>query len=302
MRKSLVKVCVLFFTLAISGCVSNEWEKEHGTPELFLESVVESNSYGCYIYLQDDDKEKGEDTNLEIYSALKGAGPFEKTTEKKSSVDKYFTYYRLRSHATSGPNFCYMCVYNDGFIKIVSKSSLGPYQYVYFTMDANKATEIYDLVAYKIPYEKKITEEDLTKAKADGAIDNFIDAMEEKGSVFTVVNETVQGNSRYYNFTDDGTLLDLIKDAEYREPAQDIRFDASWCALNYNYTTSESSNSDLPRVPEWSYNLYTDGAKVRLNYEYIDRIGRRETLALYYDLDATKGMAIINKALEIAKQ
>lgn len=302
MIKSLVKLCVLFFTLSLSGCTSNKWEKEYGTPELFLDSVVKCNGYGCYIYLEDNEKEKGEDTNYEINTALKEAGPFEKTNQKKATVDKYFTYYNLISNAMSGPNYCYMCVYNDGFIKIDHKSSLGPHQYAYFTMDANKATEIYDLVAYKVPYEKKIAEEDLAQAKVDGAMDNFIATMEEKGRVFTVVNETVQGNYRSYSFTDDGALLDLIKDVEYREPAQDIRFDVSWCAVNYNYTTGESSNSDLPRVPEWSYNLYTDGARVRLNYEYIDRIGRRETLALYYDLDATKGMAIINKALEIAKQ
>ena len=236
----------------------------------------------------------GNDTNLEINKALLEAAPFETTKNKKSSVDTYFTYENFLSNAMSGPNYCLMQVYTDGFIRIDHKSSLGPHQYAYFTMDATKAEAIYDQVAIKIYYENQVEKEDLEKAKIDGAITNFITEMEKLESVNACYKDLSASDYQNHTFIDDGEILNLIKDVEYT-PITNKTFPDSWVTLEYHY-----HDSTKPDELEWSYNLHVDGDSMRINYEYIDRVGRKSKTAIYYSLDAAKGLEIINRSAELA--
>lgn len=298
MRKLIIKICVAMSVLSLSGCTlfaNDDWKKKFGTPELFLESAKQHPGYSDYLYLGDNNKEKGNDTNAEINQALLECAPFAESKNKKSSVDTYFTYENFLSNATSGPNYCLMCVYTDGFIRIDHKSSLGPHQYAYFSMDATKAEEIYDKVAFKIHYENKVEKEDLEKAQSDGAVANFIAEMEKQTSVRACYRDITETDYQIHTFVDTGEILSLIKDVEYT-PNSDRKFPNTWVALEYHY-----KDSTKPDELEWSYNLHVDGDAMRINYEYIDTIGRRSNTAIYYSLDATKGLEIINRSAELAK-
>ena len=298
MKNWIIKICIMTSILPLSGCAlfaNDDWKKEFGTPELFLESAKQHPEYSDYLYLGDDKEIIGNDTNMEINDALSACAPFETTKNKKSSVNTYFTFENFLSNAMSGPNYCLMQVYTDGFIKIDHKSSLGPHQYAYFTMDATKAEEIYDQVAIKIYYENKVEQEDLEKAKVDGSIANFIAEMEKLESINACYKDLSATDYQIHTFVDTGEMLSLIKDVEYT-PINDRKFPESWVAFEYHY-----KDSTKPDELEWSYNLHVDGDAMRINYEYIDRVGRKSSTALYYSLNATKGLEIINKSAELAK-
>ena len=148
MKKKLFFLPIILTTLSLTSCFGDdEWKKEFGTPELFLSQVGD---YSLVYLYGADNNNRGEDIDYEIRNALLEAAPFTETNKKSSEAERYFTYQAFWQPATSGPNFCNMSVYDDGFIKIHHKKSLGPNQYVYFTMDEAKATSIVDMVFAKI--------------------------------------------------------------------------------------------------------------------------------------------------------
>ena len=140
---------LLIAPLLLSGCFlfpdNGEWKKEWGTPELFLEHVVGNK----YVHLYDDQRGY-KDTDFEIRDKIRESGPFETTDKRNSTVERYFTYQGFWTPATSGPNFCNMAIWADGFIMIDHKSSLGPHGYLYFSMDMAKASNLTNFVFAKL--------------------------------------------------------------------------------------------------------------------------------------------------------
>lgn len=147
MKKVMFFIPLLITSIGLTGCSlfnDDSWKKEYGTPELFLENIKEGL---LYLY---DNQNQTTDTDDEIKTTLSLSGPYEETKTKKPTSEKYFTYQAYWQPATSGPNYCNMSVWDDGFIKIHHKNSLGPHQYTYFTMDAEKATIVVNMVFLKL--------------------------------------------------------------------------------------------------------------------------------------------------------
>lgn len=144
---SFLSLCLSSFVL--TGCSlfidDGKWKDNYGTPELFLESISEDDHRES-IFLYDNNSNDIQDENYQIKKMILSFSPFEKITKKHSETDRYFTYQAYWQPATSGPNYCTMSIWDDGFIKIDHKKSLGPHGYAYFQMDADKALILNDFV------------------------------------------------------------------------------------------------------------------------------------------------------------
>lgn len=295
MARRNVIIPLISMSLSLCGCVffsNGEWKKSYGTPELFLNQVSE---HWCYIYTYDNRSELAPDSNLQVRDMMANSGPFEETALTSSKQERFFTYEIYISPATSGPNYCTMSLYDDGFIKIDYKSSLGPHQFAYFTMNEDKATSLIDLVFEKIPYEKKISEEDYEKAKEEGGIEAFLPAMKNRLNALCSCCEIKKDAEwRYHYFTDSGELLEVMESAAYA--LTDTTYSDSWAVVEYNRENVDST------ALSWIYRLYDGYEVASIEYWYKDRVGRATELRLYYSLEESKGRSIFEKALEIAKK
>ena len=151
MKKILFIVIVaLMLSIFVSCKENNTWKEHYGTPEKFAEQLITEDC--CYIYPYDDSEKKIKDTGLEIKALLEEIKYSEKLTSKDSK-GKFFTYERFISHATSGPNYCTMKIYENGIIVIDYKASLARHKFVYFKMNAEDAKVIIEKVFEKFPNE-----------------------------------------------------------------------------------------------------------------------------------------------------
>ena len=133
-------------SLCLTSCFSfgdnGEWKKKFGTPELMLENAKDE----AYVYF-DDDKKWFIDTDDEIKEAIKAVAPFESSNPRSIPQDiRYFTYEAMWTPATSGPNYEHLSIWENGFVQIDHKTSLGPHEYLYFTIAEAKAAPLVDLV------------------------------------------------------------------------------------------------------------------------------------------------------------
>lgn len=145
MKNRLLFISIVPLLFSLTACDDGAWKEKWGTPELFLENVIEMAN--VYMYENEGDYF---DNNFEIRDLIKESGPFESIDKKEPKVERYFTYQGYWQPATSGPNYCNMSIWDDGLIKIHHKSSLGPHGYLYFSMDALKASNLNDIVFEKI--------------------------------------------------------------------------------------------------------------------------------------------------------
>ena len=68
----------------------------------------------------------------------------------KSNSGLLFHLWRILAPAASGPNYCNMSIWDDGLIRIDHKKSLRTQNYLYFSMDADKATNTNNFVFEKL--------------------------------------------------------------------------------------------------------------------------------------------------------
>ena len=291
MKKRILLTSLVFvLPFVLTGCdwfADKQWKEKFGTPELFLDKVDVQKS-NIRMFNDSDDYDYGD----EVKTALLEATPFEKATKKNKTAPKYFTYYHLIASANSGPNYCKMSVYNDGYISIDYKTSLGPHQYAYFTMDEAKASEIVDFTFTKIENNQKIREEDAEAAQEHAKIEDFIGTMREKSSItqcqYTELKNHVYEDTKFY---DDGDLLLLMKDVEYTKTSE---FTVSYAALTYNYRDKAEAQQ------YWEYELDSKCNLVSVYYTYRNSLDESSGLSIQYSIDVNKGTAILAKAKELA--
>lgn len=150
MKKWCYFLPLLLMTTSLSGCIFDDdsWKEDYGTPETLLNTVL-NDLYIPRVYLYEDEKQT-EDEDYVITNYILKAGPFEETKQKQATSEKYFTFEAFWQPATSGPNYCNMQVYDDGYIVINHKKSLGRLQSVYFSMDSVKSLDIVEFVFNRI--------------------------------------------------------------------------------------------------------------------------------------------------------
>ena len=286
MKSRLLFIPIAAIALSMTGCIfdDNEWRKEYGTPELFLSQVV--GDYHSETLLLGEES-YGEDNNYEIRDALIEAGPYEARNNKDEGTGRCFTYQAYWQPATTGPNYCLMDVWDNGYLRITHKRSIGFKQYVYFTMDETKATSINTLVREKIEREKQIAEEARAQALIDGAIDNFIAEMEKKTEIGCVVTDKDDDFIYSYFFKDTGDILDLIKTATF-SPSETEATYFGYEKLTYNYGE------------DWLFIIGSHNVPY-IEYKYTDSVGRKEMICIPYSIPEAELNAMLARALEIGK-
>lgn len=298
MKKALVLSFIVSLSLSLTGC-KKSWNS-FNTPEKFL-NMAAKNPDNCTIAVNGEYKTNPHrDYKLEIQQALSNAGSFKQSSLTEPTSQRYFSYANMYYNGLiglEGDLFCIMSVYDDGFIKIdyeyYDKELL--HNYAYFEMDANKAYTINGLVVSKIERDEQIIAEDRMQANRDASIDNFITAMEKKGSVRTIYYDNHEDNTQdTYEYLDKGELLSLIKDVEYVSVNKSYPIGSS-VALIYNaYNINEGRY--------WTYSLYDTGNYVGIQYNYTNRLNVSCKTFLSYEIDASQGKAILAKALELGKK
>lgn len=135
--------------ICLSGCMFNfsTDENDYKTPELFLEQV---NNLGCHANIKSTkyDYQIG-DCDFSIYNELKTIKDYTKISKIDSKSETYF-YYEEWIPATSGPNIARMSIYDNGYLEIYRKQSLGSHHYFYFSFDSSLADSLNRFVENKI--------------------------------------------------------------------------------------------------------------------------------------------------------
>lgn len=286
MKNRLFFLPVALIVLSITCCdfTDDAWREKYGTPELFLSQV--GGEYHQETLLLGEETYDA-DFNYEIRDALKEAGPFEARNNKDESTGRCFTYRAYWQPATTGPNYCLMDVWDNGYLRITHKRSIGFKQYAYFSMSEEKATAINTLVREKIERNNQIAEEAYQQALEDGKIENFLTEMEKKSSIPVMYYEQKNNNYQIYNYNDTGELFDIIKNATFTP--SDANF-AGGRQLVFNDDDNDN----------WSFIISTEGVPYT-NYVYADSLGRKEVVRITYSLPEEEQNAILAKALQLAK-
>ena len=147
MNTNILFVPLVCFSFGIGSCRfsfgdNGEWKKTFGTPELLLENAKDESS----VYLYEDQKHYQDIDNV-IRERIKEVAPFENSDSESVPSDmRYFTYEAKWVPATSGPNYEHLSIWENGFVRIDHKTSLGPHEYLYFSIDREKAVHLVDLV------------------------------------------------------------------------------------------------------------------------------------------------------------
>ena len=287
MKNKLLFIPIAAIALSMTGCIfdDEEWRKEYGTPELFLNSVTEENRSESLIV---DIENIGLDYDFEIKNALLESAPFETRNNKDEGTGRSFTYRAYWIPAMTGPNYCHMEIWDNGYIRITHKRSIGPKQYAYYSMSEENATYINDLVREKDARQKQIAEEAYQKALVDGTIENFITEMEKKSSYpVRYLEEKNRLGYQVYEFVDRGELFGLIKQAAFT-PTDDNFVGESILVFNDGYDET------------WQFIINNFGISY-VNYVYTDSLDRTDVVRITYSLPEEQQTAILAKAAQLAK-
>ena len=147
MKNKLFYLPLISLSLCLTACPfsfsdNGEWKKTYGTPELLLENARDES----HVYLYDDQNPFKDEGNI-IRDAIKEVAPFESNDNHSIPKDtQYFTYQAKWVPATTGPNYEHLSIWENGFVRIHHKSSLGPHQYLYFSINQEQAAQLVDLV------------------------------------------------------------------------------------------------------------------------------------------------------------
>ena len=148
MKNKLGYLSLISLTFCLTACPfrfsdGGAWKNRFGTPELLLENASDE----CYFYLYEDESQYFKDYENKLRESIKDAAPFESSDNHSVPNDiRYFTFQASWVPATSGPNIDRLSIWENGFVRIHHKSSLGPHAYEYFSIDEAKALELVDFV------------------------------------------------------------------------------------------------------------------------------------------------------------
>lgn len=285
MKNRLLFIPIAAIVISMASCdfTDDAWREKYGTPELFLSQV--GGEYHQETLLLGEETYDA-DFNYEIKDALLASGPFETRNNKDEGTGRCFTYRAYWQPATTGPNYCLMDVWDNGYLRITHKRSIGFKQYAYFSMNEEKATSLNDLVRANIERNKQIAEEAYQQALDDGKIEHFIAKMEEKTSYpVSYLDKNNKNGYQVYVFVDTGELFDLIKNATFT--LTDVNF-AGERILVFNGDYDEN----------WSFVINSFGVPY-VNYVYTDSLGRTEVVRITYSLPEEEQNAILAKALRL---
>lgn len=284
-----LRLATLALSLPLSSCIfdfSDDGWKKYYTPELFLEHA-KVHQY-VTVHSTEVDAPGVLDYDFEVKNAILDAAPFESISTAGEKSARFLSYEILRSHATSGPNYSNMYVYDNGLLQIDFKASLGSLHSFYYKFDEAKAKALNAFGENRIRQSIAEEEADLAKAKEDGSIWNLLVAIEGA----SVIPVWCWKDRVLHECYDDGRLLNVLKNTTFEPLSSATSFNA---ALIYN--TGNGGNS--PTVRDWYFNLSADLAHINVIYFYRNRHGLSQETAIPYSLDSRQGQAIINTAFSI---
>ena len=288
MMKNKLKAFVIVIPLIIPSCTFFKTdEEEYKTPELFC-FKAEGYEYSYDYYSSRD----GSDYELDDYDGtvleeLKKIKDYQSVSRKEDKTENYIVYQNIIP-AMSGPNIARMSIYDDGYLEIYRKQSLGNHHYFAYTIDIDLAKFIIQYVEDKIDFAKTAEEEAYEKANQYAYIENFlIDSKKETA----ITNSAVRTGYGFTHFQDK-TTINLIEKYQYELVEEET----------FNYEDTYFKYDVLPDVnnPErWTFELDKKFGSIYLTYEYKDAANRDGFIKRKYSMNKNDASSLYEEILEL---
>ncbi len=278
MKKIFIILPFLAFLLILVGC-----KREVYTVEKFLnengrnEGTLESN-YIAY----DNVDEHIQDTDNEIRNILLDNVEYKKSNKFKKT-ESFFKWYKYLSSSTSGPNEITLYFYADGHVLIDRNYALGPNGRFYYTLDQDKAEEIYSFVSSKVEDSIHAREEAFSIARESNSnLNDFINELNSnRRAAYYYLGEDFS-NKKY--FSDDSALIAAIYNASYTYQGIDSIFYSSHepygdLIIFVDYTFEHLT------VTSWFMSISRSG-NVTIFLNFMDALARSYSFSYEYAVDS----------------
>ena len=116
-------------------------EGDYKTPDLFFK---QAENWGCGARYYSSKRADGDvlrDCDSTLLNEMKAIKQYQAINQIEQKSDTYFVYEYLMS-ATSGPNIARMTVFENGYIEIYRKQSLGSPHSFFFSVDSSLAASL----------------------------------------------------------------------------------------------------------------------------------------------------------------
>lgn len=260
-------------------------ENEYKTPELFLNKAKDWDCAASYHISEEN--YYVDDCNKAIYQSLTTITEY-KQISKIPNRDRLFFVYENVIPATSGPNIARMTVYNNGYLEIYRKQSLGSSHYYYYSFDETLAESLYTFAKDKIYFAIAAENTAREEAEAFANIGNFfIDA-----KAIDKVHSIVWGEVNY-DFYAEIDIVNMMYEITYTQTI----YEETFFSTKFVYGASSYYFDYF----HWELELHTSFNMVKLHYFYRDVLDRKYAVNLYYSIPEDEGRALYNYVYQYGK-
>ena len=268
-------------------------------------NLLVKNHYSGELYLNDDanvipdsgDIIKQAIVSIETYNNI-GASKMQTTGNK-------FRYY-IKTNGlflliNRGGDFTF---YDNGYVAVKPLSETSAKNCYYYQFDAEKAAKLYSKVVDMFEAEARRQEDmDKVEEEYEETINGFEkEFIMEKLDQYSPVEISfyylgqLYNDTYHCNLTDDGTIVEMIKNAQYAEYSKG----------NIRETTDYSNNFSISRTSEngdtWSFKLSEGSGVATFKRLMIDKYERAYSKELTYLMDRTSLHNIMDKVIEMREQ
>lgn len=257
-RTILLSASVLLMPLLVS-CTTDE--DDYKNPELFITQVEGARNF--FETSKDGDEKRLEDKNYIVLNELKKINEYERVSKINDESKAYFRYEHILP-ANSGPNIARMTVFENGYLEIYRKQSLGFGHNFYYKIDTELAASLNRFVEERITYVTEAHEEALKNAQEYVTMDNFLAAAATQSNI----NSICYFDTDWYDFSANQDVVNKMKEYSYTLVDENKQFEEGRC---FEYNTNFGSLDYF----KWSYQLDSTKGEVTIKYLY--------SYAEYYD-------------------
>ena len=310
-----MKKIALFATLSLTvlsstkQCTLYNYEKNeadyvqmHNPSEILRQSSINKEHIDykgrTYIYY------KGTESDMPFLSFLNDhIESFEHVEENGTQTDNHINYY------VSMPGFLvsiqrYMTFYEDGYVAVKRFNSKAQESEYYYRFDQSAATQLFEKAEYvyqedlRIEKEEKDERERCQKIIDDADFSYVLSEIEEANPFeleFWYFHKPYK-ESYYCNLTDDGTIKETLRNAEYISVTH-----STYNSPGGYYINIDGESKEEGSLQWWLY-FYESTEEICVSFVIYDKFNNRYNKTLYYSVDRTSTQIIFNKAIEMRNE
>ena len=254
-----------------------------------------------FYYENDEYDSLLEDDDNAVLNKLKSVDDFTYVNKQPALSDEYFIYY-AKTPGFMGYYTKVITIYENGYASTVCNSSQSEYYGTYYyQFDEDVARSLLTMVKDKY---KAVIEEIKRQQEERDRVEREYNEMIEDMTIFTIIDKmkesqrvdlrfffvTNEEEPRYFDFTfkDDGSIYELLKNAEYSPADRSIHDDDPMSA-----TLQVIGNG-------WSINVNRQSRYVIASFKTKDKYSREYSKSIEVTIDTTSIDKVMNRAYELS--